>query len=220
MSLSVDGTTIERVYENTFLGVIIDDKSNWKPHVKYISNKLSRSIAVLNKVKHILDVSSLRMLYCALVLPYLNYCSEVWGNTYKSTLNSLIILQKKAIRIINKAGYRDNTNILFLKSNLLKFIDIVEYKTAILMHRARYNNLPGNIQKMFKDREGEYGLRREFNFKTQCARSTLKSFCLSVRGVRTWNGIDEESKQCSNVYMFKKRLKKKIIGKYMEVELQ
>ena len=115
-------------FDNKFLGVIIDNRLNWKSHIKHIHTKLSRSIAVLSKVRQVLDYNSLRMLYCSLVLPYLNYCTEVWGNTYKSSLNALIILQKRAIRIINKAGYRDHTNILFLNSNLLKFIDIIEYK--------------------------------------------------------------------------------------------
>ena len=99
VNIQVDGVEIERVSENKFLGVIIDDKINWKSHIKYIHNKLARSISVLNKAKHLLNFKSLRMLYCSLVLPYMNYCTEVWGNTYKSSLNAITILQKRAIRI-------------------------------------------------------------------------------------------------------------------------
>ena len=153
VKIQVEGVEIERVSENKFLGVIIDEKINWKQHIKYIQTKISRSISVLGKSKHILDYKALRILYCSMVLPYLNYCSEVWGNTYKSSLHSIILLQKRAIRIINNAGYRDHTNILFLNSNIVKFVDLIEFNTAQIMYKARNNQLPGNIQKMFSDRE-------------------------------------------------------------------
>lgn len=217
--LMVDGVEIERVYENKFLGVIIDEKINWKAHIKHVSTKLSKSIAVLNKAKHILNFDSLRMLYCSLVLPYLDYCCEVWGNTYKSTLNRVIILQKRAIRIIFNTTYWEHTNKLFCNSNLLKLRDIVDYKTAIIMYKARYKQLPRNIQTMFRDREGGYGLRGELNFKTIRTRTTMKSFCISSCGVKIWNSIEVEIKQSPNIHTFKKRYKKYIMMRYVEEEL-
>lgn len=118
--LKIENVEIERVYEMKFLGVIIDDKICLKSHIKYIQTKLSRSISILAKAKHILDCRSLYILYCSLVLPYLMYCVEVWGNTYQSALQSLFILQKRAIRIIHKTGYLEPTNSLFLQSKALK----------------------------------------------------------------------------------------------------
>jgi len=49
--IQVDGVDIERVNENKFLGVIIDDKISWKSHTKHVYNKLSRSISILTKAK-------------------------------------------------------------------------------------------------------------------------------------------------------------------------
>ncbi len=61
-----DGEDIERV-ENKFVGVIIADKKYCKSHRKHVQNKLSRSVSVLSKTKHILDHRSLHILYCSLV---------------------------------------------------------------------------------------------------------------------------------------------------------
>lgn len=116
-NLKIQGISIERIKEIKFLGVIIDEKLTWKSHIKHIQNKISKSIAILYRVKHILDRESLHTLYCSMVLPYFSYCSEVWGNNYKTRIDSLITLQKRAIRIINKAGYRDHTNPLFIIFN-------------------------------------------------------------------------------------------------------
>ena len=70
MNSQIDGVIIERVAVNTFLGVIIDETLSWKPHIKHIHSKVSRSIAVLNKAKQFLDNKSLRILYGSLVSPY------------------------------------------------------------------------------------------------------------------------------------------------------
>jgi len=61
----IEGTDIERVNEIKFLGVILDEKLNWKVHIVFI-----KSIGVLYKVKDVLDYSSLHMVYNSLILPY------------------------------------------------------------------------------------------------------------------------------------------------------
>uniref|UniRef100_A0A672GYN6 Reverse transcriptase domain-containing protein n=1 Tax=Salarias fasciatus TaxID=181472 RepID=A0A672GYN6_SALFA len=138
----IDDITIERVKETKFLGVIIDEKLSRKAHIKHVQSKLARSIGVLAKARHVLDITSLKLLYHSLVSPYLSYCAEVWGNNYKTAIQPIITLQKRAIRIVHKVAFRDHTNSLFFHSKLLKFIDIVEYLTVQLMYRASNNQLP------------------------------------------------------------------------------
>ena len=53
-----------------------------------------------NRVKHVLSSSALHSLYCTLVMPYLNYCCEVWGNNYKTRIQSLFTLQKRVIQCL------------------------------------------------------------------------------------------------------------------------
>lgn len=216
VQIHVDGVEIERVLEHKFLGVIIDDKLNWKSHINHIHNKISRSVSILSKVKHILDHKALHILYCSLIAPYLNYCAEVWGNTYKCSLSSIFILQKRALRIIHKTGYRDHTNPLFLKSKILKFTDLVHFLTAQIIYKAINNLLPDNILKMFSKRERGYNLRGELNLKHPRIRTTLKSFCISVCGVKLWNRLSKDMKQCPSMAQFKKRFKDMVFTGYRE----
>uniref|UniRef100_A0A3Q3LLQ2 Reverse transcriptase domain-containing protein n=1 Tax=Labrus bergylta TaxID=56723 RepID=A0A3Q3LLQ2_9LABR len=41
VNVKIDGVNIERVYVNKFLGVTIDHKLCWKPHIKHVKSKLS-----------------------------------------------------------------------------------------------------------------------------------------------------------------------------------
>ncbi len=190
-------TEIECVYENKFLGVILDHKICWKPHRKCVRAKVAKNISV------ILNYKSLHILYCTIILPYLNYCVEVWGNTYKTTINSLIILQKLAVRILHNAGYFGLTNILFLKSHILNFADLMKYKTAQIMYRARYKVLPDNVQKIFLDKDVGSYLTGPLNFKKPPVRTTPEIMCATL-----WNGLDDELQQSKNINKFKNRMKK------------
>lgn len=113
-------------------------------------------------------------------------------------------MQKKAIRTVHNVGYTHHTNKLFFKSSTLKLLDIVELKTAQIAYKARNNLLPGNLQKLFKEREGRYEYRHKLNFQQPKARTTLKSMCISVKGVKLWNGLPDEIKKSNNNYHFKK----------------
>ena len=168
------------------------------------------------KARHFLNSKALRLLFCSLVLPYLTYCTEVWGNTYRSSVEPLYRLQKRAIRIINNAGYLEHTNKLFLKSEILKIYDIIEFHTVQFLYKARNNILPNHLQELFKDRDGGYSLREHFNFKVQKSRTTTKSFCIKINGVRLWNRLSLELKQCPNITHFKKEYRKIIFNKYRE----
>ena len=132
--LMINGIELERVSEIKFLGVLIDNKLSWKPHINYIKAKISKSIAILNKTKYLLNKTSLYTLYCSFILPYMTYCVEIWGNTYKTNIHPIFILQKRAIRIIHKTAYREPTNPLFVQLKTLKFLDLIDYKTIQIIY--------------------------------------------------------------------------------------
>ena len=87
----------------------MDSKLEWND----VRNKIARNISVMNRVKHVLTSSALYSLYCTLVMSYVNYCCEVWGNNYKTRIQSLFMLQKRAIIICLNTNYKCHTKPLF-----------------------------------------------------------------------------------------------------------
>ena len=141
----IQQNVINRVSAIKFLGILIDDKLTWKDHITYISSEIVKNVSVLNTF----DCQSLKLIYCSLILPYLMYCVEIWGNSYKSNLVIMEKLQKRAIRIINGANYYDHTSKLLYSLKLSKFLDIVKCKTLQVMFKAYNMMLPINLQVMF-----------------------------------------------------------------------
>ena len=85
------------------------------------------------------------MLYCSILLLYINYCSEKWGNTYDTNVECITVLEKRVVRLCCGARRLDHTNPLFKQLGILKFVDLVKFKTSIIMFKAYHNVLPDSL---------------------------------------------------------------------------
>ena len=105
---------------------------------------------MINRVRHVLISSALYSLYCTLVMPYLTYCCEVWGNNYKTRIQKFI-LQKIPIRIIClNINYKCHTKPLFYQLRSLNVFDIIDLNSLVFMYKALHNLLPANVLSYFK----------------------------------------------------------------------
>ena len=77
-TLTIDGVNIERVQHFNFLGLILDTHLNWHKHIEKIANKCSRTIGIINKLKHVLPKTIRIILYNSLILTHINYCLMIW----------------------------------------------------------------------------------------------------------------------------------------------
>ena len=173
----IDNIVIERVNCSKFLGVIIDSKLSWSDHVSYIRHKMSKNLSVMYRVKWLLNNSALYMIYCTLVLPCISYCCEIWGNTYKTRVQPLYIIQKRAISICNHLEYRAHTKPAFLKLNTLTIADLVKFKSMVLMYKIYNNLMPSNILSYFcmVHMSHDHDTRQAGHFKNMYCRTSLKS---------------------------------------------
>ena len=125
--------------------IIIDSHLNWCEHINHIKSKISKYVSIMRRVKHLLINSALYSLYYTLVMPYLNYCCDIWGNTYKSRIQHLITIQKRAIRICQNADYRSHSRPLFYQLKTLNIHDMVNFKNMMFMYKVYNKFIPDNI---------------------------------------------------------------------------
>ena len=55
LRLHIDGEAINEVDKTKFLGVIIDNKLNWKDYISYICGKKTRGIGMIIKARNYLN---------------------------------------------------------------------------------------------------------------------------------------------------------------------
>ena len=95
LNVCIDGYDIDKVKHTKFLGVFIDENLNWKKHISYITNKVSKGLGIILKARSMLSLNALKTLYFSFIYPYFTYCNHVWGSASDTHLHPLVVLQKK-----------------------------------------------------------------------------------------------------------------------------
>ena len=95
ITIRINGFALSRSKFFKYLGVTIDENLKWDSHIKQVETTISRNIGLIGRSQRFLNSSCLILLYNALILPFFNYCLQIWGSTYPSKLSCLVTLQKK-----------------------------------------------------------------------------------------------------------------------------
>ena len=128
------------------------------------------------------------------------------GNTYESHLNPLIILQKRAIRVITKSEYLTHTNNLFLRNRILKLPDIHKLKLGIYTFK---NELFSQYT-----RSHSHNTRNRTQLLPEFHRLSSTQRSISYSAPSFWNEIPAYIRESPSLSSFKIRLKKCLIDKY------
>lgn len=118
--LTLNSIQVEYVTHFDFLGITLDSSLSWNHHISKITNKISKTTGILNRLKRYLPQYILKTIYNTLVMPHLTYGILLWG----CKCDKVFKLQKKALRIIFNAKFNAHTDPLFIQSRLLKIQDI------------------------------------------------------------------------------------------------
>jgi len=93
-------TVLENVTCHKVLGVIVDNNLNWRKHIDYVCKALNNKISLHKHILYYLTDEMKLLFYNAYLLPVFDYCCTIWGKDYKSYINKINILQKRAAKLI------------------------------------------------------------------------------------------------------------------------
>lgn len=99
------------------LGIVLDSKLTWHNHTDFICNKLSRVVYLLRSLNRNVPKSYLRLAYNSFFQGILLYGICLWGNS--AGAQDVLLVQKKAVRIVAGADYRDHCRPIFICENIL-----------------------------------------------------------------------------------------------------
>ena len=78
-----------------FLGIMLDANLSWKYHIAELSKKLSRTIGIFNKIRHLVPLEILEILYYSLFYSFISYGLAVWGFTHKTYVQKFFFFKRK-----------------------------------------------------------------------------------------------------------------------------
>ena len=218
-------------------------KKSQQNYIKYlgviiaynISCKISRAIGVMYKLSPFLKSTMLRNVYYSLIYSHIVYGIQVWGSAGKTEIDKILVLQKRAIRLIsNKAkrpvtpGPLASTNPMFLKLEILKVNDIFTLHLSKFIYKCLIQETPVNFHDWFK----LYCDSHSYNTRSNISdinnitksnnlfiRSARTSFyglrLIKVEGPKLWNALPKSIRSITSIQPFITNLKNYMVKKYI-----
>ena len=130
----------------------MDEHLNWKKQIANVTRKISRGIGILARLRCYLDPKLLKNIYFCIVYSHLSYGVEAWGSACPTDLEKILILQKKAVRILTgnkyfqlygeEAAPLPRSEPLFKTLEILKFDDIFKVNIAKFVYLTLAHETP------------------------------------------------------------------------------
>jgi len=118
--LKLNNIPIPVVEQTKFLGVIFDNKLNYKAHIDYLRKKCQNSLNLLKVVSRMdwgADRTVMLRLYRALVRSKLDYACVIYSSARQSYLKKLIPIQNQALRLCLGAFRTSPMQSLYVEAN-------------------------------------------------------------------------------------------------------
>ena len=155
-------------------------------------------IARLSKIRKFLSLKILRSIYFAIFDSYLSYCCLVWAQSY-STVQLIVILQKKAIRIINLQPRSFHTSPLFKQNSILKFQDKIHIENILFVSKSLNNLSPSIFNTWFSFSSDQHNYETSGSTQGNLIKLFHKTkrygkYSITVSAVESWNRIQKQLK--------------------------
>ena len=137
------------------------------------------------------------------------YCNVVWGAASPSLLQRLVVLQKRAIRIIDGSGYLETTGPIFKKLFLLKMPEIILFQTLQYIFKSLHNLLPKSCAATTVNINSikPYNTRHTNYFNIPFSRTSHREQSLQIRGLRDWNTLPSSLQNLDSFPQFRRELR-------------
>ena len=229
-----------------YLGVLMDEHLTWKNQITSVSKKISRGIGILSKLKNFMGVELLKTIYYCLVYSHLSYGIEAWGSASADDLHKILVLQKKAVRIMSGSQYFQiygepavplpASEPLFKNLRILKLSDVFILNISKFIFLTLLGQSPAIFTSWFTLSNSIHThattsstiINRDHHFDTGTVTSTKTLFTkgsklakygarmIRVSGPVIWNRLPTEIQDSPSLPTFKIRLKKHLLSIYTD----
>ena len=194
------------------VGITLDSKLTWRPHINQIAKKVNKALYSLRFIRPRTTETLRRRLIETLVQPHLDYCSVVYLDATKELRIRIQRLSNSCVRFI--FGVRRDQYITLYRKCLgwLRTDSRRSYFAAILMYKIIKMRDPGYLAAFFtehKPRPTSRGPQPEL--KIPPATSVTGDPSFQVQSARSWNSLPSSLRHLPSLAAFKRGVRKHLL---------
>ena len=144
LNVYLDEHRLENTQQEKLLGIRLDSKLNltWQEQIDYVYKIVSTRLALLRKIKQLIDLPTRILYFNGHILPFLNYCNLILGSCTRYNLNRIENLIKSEARIILDATYDDRSEELFKRLGWKTFEQNLWQKRLTMTYKSLHDLTP------------------------------------------------------------------------------
>jgi len=209
LSLSINNIKINSVEEVKLLGVKIDTKLSFIPHVTELCKKSNQKLRALRRVRKFLSEDQTKLLVNAYILSPFNYCPLIWMFCGKGGSNLINKCHYRALCVLkNSCGFEYEA---LLADCSLENIHVRNLKLLLVeIFKSIHHFGPKIMHDIFTKRQSVYTLRSGHTLALPLYKKYNSVFGVNTfdfRAVTTWNKLPSNIKQINSLSAFKNALK-------------
>jgi len=208
---------IQRVSNVRYLGMMIDDKLEWKCHFENLYKNLVKRSSTFKFIKNYVPHKCKKQLYYAYVYSRIIYGVEIYGAANKYLLNKLQRLQSKILKILYNKDWYTPTNDLHKSLSVLKVDDIMKLFVLKFVHACKTGEIPDIFKGYYRKRNEIHNLntRNKDKFEIPLCKSVYYGQrSLKYIGAKLYNELPSCITNSANHKLFISRTKNYFLSNY------
>ena len=201
--ISIQGKTIESEDSVKLLGVQLDYKLNFDPHISELCRKAATQLNVLKRLRSYIGFEERKVLVQSFVYSNFNYCPLVWHFCSSKSTHKIEKIQERALRFLYN-DHGSSYNDLLLKSQRCTMHVSRLRSLSLEIFKTLHNLNPSFMKDIFQVRTSNYSSRNPNNLiHYRPNQVTFGTNSLKSLGPRIWNCLPEELKSVNSLNIFK-----------------
>ena len=206
INLKLNETKVDEKVVTKYLGVLIDNKLNWKSHIEHVKTKVSRGNGMISRIRYFVNEQCLLNLYYSFIQSHVNYNLLNWTSTRPSFLNSINLKVKSAVRLISFKNKYEHTIPLFLKLKILPFTDMIKYKQGNFLWKLSNGYIGAPLSEIFIK-----NAHNPLRFNIPNPTCTLDQHKIVYSCTKYWNSLPVDMRKSSTINSFNEKHKKYLL---------
>ena len=178
--------------------------------------KYFRTLRTIKKVRFLLTQNQLKTIVNSLVVSCLDYCNGLYYGIREELLHQLQLIQNAASKLVMGKYKHDHIEDDIKTLHWLTVKKRIIFKLALLVHKSLNGLAPSYLQDLLQLHYASSSTSVRLNVPR--TNSSYGSRAFSVIGPKIYNSLPLEIKECTDIIIFKKKLKTYLFKKH-ELEL-
>ena len=205
-TISLNNIPVERASYQKHLGIILDEKLNFKQHIDNAILKINKGISVIKKLRYSLPRKSLVTIYKAFLRPLINYGDIIYDQPQnESFCDKLESVQYKAALAITGAIKGTSPEKIYQELGLESLKNRRWYKRLCCMFKIMNEEAPKYLTNMIP--KGQQTIvTRNSNTPTFYCRTDCFKYSFFPSTLKDWFNLDASIRNSESIAIFKSRL--------------